>query len=134
MWYMIIYKVQVITRLWFGFQWSVCRIDWGSWSHSQWKHRSQWCRHIWISMYWTLEADAIASQWSDWSNSIIPYIIIHFFVCVRYTEPPPTSQAKTWRTPRPFCWVLSWCCATWDFMGTLKRSRPPASTPFGKKR
>ncbi len=33
------------------FQWSMCRSDRRTWSHSQWEHRSKRSRHIWIGLF-----------------------------------------------------------------------------------
>ncbi len=55
------------------------------------------------------------------------------FSC-RFTAPPPTSPARTWRTPPPCCSVLSWCCVTWVSMTTATRSRRPVSTPSETRR
>lgn len=59
-------------------------------------------------------------------------VVVNFFL--RFMELHQISQEKTWPTPLPCCSVQSWCCGTWVYMATPRRSKLPALTPFGTKR
>lgn len=41
--------------------------------------------------------------------------------CVRFTARPPTSRARTWRTPQLCCSPPAWCCGTCSW--TRRRTR-----------